>query len=488
MFYFIKGYQLILVFFSMLLILYAGVQILGKRSMTLIKTVLSNYHVFKEKNLLILSILLVFLLNCFMVPLKEQQNTKAEISLNYTKASQGLNPNGSRYNPSSILNTEVLERAIQKGAFQNITAKDLRKTLRITPKIQGASYDESAYFISTQFVLSYYSDQNTAHLNGETLLSVTAEAYKEWFITTYSENTSALNQDLTEIEDEDYLDIARHLKMRANLIANYMERLEREAPSFQSSSIGETFQSIVSQARRVEEVMAERLEAYLLENGVSKSPNFYQVRLSFQNVFSYFDSLKAERSNQNNLEAISMYEDDMAQIVLVPTYDTSYQFYMSQTRIGIDDFAKAAESYANKKSSINNDIAQNDHVIQQLSMHHGSGGTDEKAQLLIEQMEGELKKLEEKARILAEEYNEEQANNYISIHVIPLEEKVLKILVKIFFLTLLFAVSVYCISISVAVNNSYRELKRETAKTLNHVRFQESKLKSEKPVKAGGIE
>lgn len=120
MFYLIKYYKHLMILACFFPVLYGGLRILGKRSWSSIKAWAAGYHLFKGKRLLSLVILLVFLLNFFMLPLYEGRNASAEISLNYAKASQGLNPNGTRYNQMDILGGEVLERAIEKGALTGV--------------------------------------------------------------------------------------------------------------------------------------------------------------------------------------------------------------------------------------------------------------------------------------------------------------------------------------------------------------------------------
>lgn len=448
MFFLIQRYRYVLLLIAALMILFGVFRLVRKRSETLTKAAIFGYHIGKGKKWLNFLILLVLILNCFMIPLEMRQSGKTEISLNYAKASQGLNPNGTRFNPAGILSEEILEKAIRKGAFSDLTASDLQKVLSVSPKVQGNSYDENGYFISTQFVLSYQANEKTAPLDGETLLALTAEAYKEWFIQEYSENVSALDMDFSDIGSEDYLDICEQLRKKADLIKLYMSGMANEDPAFQSSSVGETFQSVSSQAKNVSDVMAEKLEAYLLENGVSKASSLYMSRLSFENMFQYFDSVKAHRSNQNNLAAISMYENDMARIVLVPTYDIDFQFYMSQTRIGIDDFAKTAEAFANDKTKINGEISRNNHVLNQLSSLAYAGGEDEKAEELVLQIEKELSHLAEKARALVEEYSADQANQYITITAFPWENRFSSVLFNILAFTFLFALSVHFVSFS----------------------------------------
>ena len=43
------------------------------------------------------------------------------------------------------------------------------------------------------------------------------------------------------------------------------------------------------------------------------------------------------------IEAIDMYDAFMTRFVLIPTYDTEQEFYMSRTKVGVDYFAEEAK-------------------------------------------------------------------------------------------------------------------------------------------------
>ena len=56
--------------------------------------------------------------------IEQLQTSSVTIGLNYAEASNGLNPNGTKFNSSEIISTEVLERAIEKNGW-NISAEKL---------------------------------------------------------------------------------------------------------------------------------------------------------------------------------------------------------------------------------------------------------------------------------------------------------------------------------------------------------------------------
>ncbi len=442
MFYILKYYKLALTGISVLLLASGFLTLFIQRRQGL-KSLLVKYWGLRGKQRLWPLILAVLILNCFMLSARTRLYTSAGITLNYNLASQGLNPNGTRFNQTDILSSHVLERAIEKGALEGITAADLKNAIQVWPAVQGDSWSKNAYFISTQFVLQYNANKKTASEDGEKLLSLVTQAYKEWFIKEYSANTDILALDFSQAESQDYLDSCSYLNKIAESIGEYMKNMSGEEPAFRSSVNGETFQSMSSQAYAVSNTLVEKLEAYILEEGISRDAAQYTSRLNVSNIFLDFDARKAAASNENTLEAIAMYENDIARIVLVPTYDTNNQFYMSQTRIGVDDFAASASHYADEKVSIYGKIADNSHVIGKLSGRYRSGGTDEKAEALIAQIEQELLRIAHQAEDLVEEYNARQANRYMTAVISSAEAQAGSLAVEVAILTLLFAASLH---------------------------------------------
>lgn len=413
-----------------------GLLALYGRSRQGLRSVLEEYRSVRKKWRLGPLVLAVLVLNCFLLPMARNLESSAAIALNYNLASQGLNPNGTRFNQTNILSTEVLERAIKKGAL-DLEARDLKDTLRVRPVVEGDSQSKDSYFISTQFVLKYEASEKTAAYSGEKLLTLVTQAYKEWFIQEYSANTDILKLDFTQAEDQDYLDACSFLSKTAKSIGEYMKNMSAEEAAFRSSVNGETFQSLAARAHSVSDTMVESLEAHVLEEGVSKDADQYISRLNISNVFLDFKAQKSAASNENTLEAISMYENDLARIVLVPTYDTSSQFYMSQTRIGVDDFAAQADQYAEDKVNAYGEMAGNRHIIEQFSAGSGTGG--EKAERLISQIEQELTRISRDAEELMKEYNAQKSNQYMTTSVSSLESQAKSLVVEIALTTFLFA-------------------------------------------------
>ena len=78
---------------------------------------------------------------------KASQSVLAVVSLNYSEASFAQNSNGTRYNMSEIICDEVVEKAIEMGAFEDVTVKQLKNCLSVYPYVQGDVNDKSNYHI-----------------------------------------------------------------------------------------------------------------------------------------------------------------------------------------------------------------------------------------------------------------------------------------------------------------------------------------------------
>ena len=95
---------------------------------------------------------------------------------------------------------------------------------------------------------------------------------------------------------------------------------------------GETFASL-SQKISNFDIDLERFSSFVLQNGLSKDSEAYKTRLDYQNRLLDTDHQKRLAAYDIRLEAIDMYDEQMARIVLVPTNDETQEFYMSKTKI-----------------------------------------------------------------------------------------------------------------------------------------------------------
>lgn len=340
----------------------------------------------------------------------------AVITLNYAEASSGQNANGTRYNMAEIISEEVLERAIQKGALEDVTAAQLQDCLTVEPLVQGNSYSEDTYHIATEFLVTYQADRHTAHLDAENVMLLIANAYREFYIDQYADNFSVLNLELdqSKLEQLDYLDIVAYLEKQAYRVENYMYGLMKENSSFVSSS-GDTFNALASKVNTLTQVQIQQgLESYILHNGISKDPDGYVGRLEYENSLTDYDMQRASASFKVRNKAIDLYSEEMTRVVLVPTWDDEGQYYMGRTKVGIDDLSTEAEGYSQQATEYLKEIQQNRVVISALENANG-GGKDEAAEQMIQSICETLSRYAKEAKAAGQEYSETQMNHCISV-------------------------------------------------------------------------
>lgn len=431
--YYITFYgQYVLVAVIIVLILAAMIRV-GHLGIHMREMIGVKYHPFRGKKKLYF-LTAIYLVACMAVlSLGLSQRCSAVLSFNYEGASRGLTPNQTRFNQADILGYPVLEQMVGKNMLPNVTTAELAEVLHISTEDKKSSRDDSEdenYRVSAEYQIEYASDKNTGHLNGENVLQVFEGAYREWFAQQSTTDLSPLDMDFTEINQEDYLDICDRLDTEARRVINSMSVMGSKGSSFQSQETGEGFQSIQTRANYIVDTLVADLRAYILAHSLSKDTQNYLGRLSAENTLLDFDARKESISNNNWLSVIRRYEDDMARIALVPTYDTSGQFYMSQTKIGVDEFAEQAEVHADRMTNFNSLIADNNYVYQQLSAAQSEEAAVEQAVRMIERIEEELISTSERAKILIEEFEAKQANGYMTVVIKPWEDRAISVVKK----------------------------------------------------------
>ena len=344
--------------------------------------------------------------------LENRTEASTVIGLNYTEASRGLKPNKTRFNSYDIISDQVLEEVIERGGY-DLTVEELRNSLSISPGKGGDEEPEDNYYVSTEYTLQYTASLPTLSLDPQEVVDLVAEVFENQFQSEYQRNMDILNIDMSEIDEADYLDKVEILDARASDVEEYMNACSQEYSSFQSKETDESFGTVAQRAANFSDVTLERLEAYILANGSSLDSAQYISKLNYENQIRNIAYMKNIAAYAVRLEAINSYERDMASVVLIPTRDENGEFYMGRTKVGVDNFADEAEKYMQSASSLQNEMETNDYAISQLM--NGKDGNKEAVDQLVESAKEELNGIFEIARILLQEYDAENADDYLSV-------------------------------------------------------------------------
>ncbi len=344
-----------------------------------------------------------------------KMSVHAIVSLNYSEASQALNSNGTRYNMAEIISDEVVERAIKKGALEDVTVKQLKNCLLVYPCVQGGVGDESQYHISTEFAVEYHASKDTAHLDSENVIKLITSAYKEYYIEKYTDSFS-LDGEKPDFSQMEYMDIVSYFEKETQAILDYLYGMAGKNPSFVTEN-GNTFNSIAGKVYQFKETQInQNLRSLILQNGIVRDKEEYVDRLAYQNKNVDFDRQKNDASYRLCNEAINMYSEEMTRVVLVPTWDKAGKYYMGRTKVGVDELSVLATNFSNYVASNEKEIMDNNLVMNKISSNN-SDTQISSADALVESVYASIKGFEKEAITAGREFSRHRMNQCIAVSI-----------------------------------------------------------------------
>ena len=366
----------------------------------------------------ILSILF-FVIYCMTQLFSNTERPDLTVRYSYQEASEGETPNQTRLNVSELLSDEILWETIDRGGFQ-ISVEDLRSCLELK-----SVYDEtevniesvSNVNIATEYDLICSPLLEAKGIDTRAFLDVYSDVYYEYFMEHHTENNSILELSFDDISEMDYLDIREYFEVKAQKLLNYISIYNALDSNFRLESNGETFSSLGEKINNFINIDLERYDSYVLGNGISDDPGAYSTRMDYINKLLQVDYDKQMIHYNIRLEAINMYDEQMARIVLVPTTDEQEQFYMSRTKIGADYFAEEADTASRNASNIQEEMSHNEYAKQMVSTSASGAAQQSKADQMISELEEELSGLSEQAIELTNAYLDQKRDGYIDISI-----------------------------------------------------------------------
>ena len=350
--------------------------------------------------------------------IKAKHSVTAVVALNYSEASQAQNSNGTRYNMAEIICDEVVEKAIEMGALENVTVKQLKNCLCVYPYIQGDVNDKSNYHISTEFIVEYHASKHTDHLDAENVITLITSAYKEYYIEKYTDNFSLTGkEDKPDYSTMEYMDIVTYFNKETTAVLNYLYGLAEKGPSFVTKN-NTTFHAIAQKVHQFKETQIDQnLKSLVLQHGVVRDKDSYIERLSYQNKNTDFDRQKNKVSFDICNQAIDMYSEEMTRVVLVPTWDEGGKYYMGRTKVGIDELSVMATTFSNNVASNEKEIMDNNLVIGKMQSASGNTSANAEADALIATIDKSIDDFTNEAITAGREYSNYRMNQCIAVSI-----------------------------------------------------------------------
>lgn len=339
----------------------------------------------------------------------------AILSLNYEESTQGLTPSGSRFSPSEIRSEEVMTRAIEyAGLTGTVDPLELSQRVGVNSSFNRSilNVDEDEYIATSYYIT--LSDDPDMGLAPQEMLKLILKAYKDVFFEKYADTSTVFPKVEIDYTGMEYLDIVSYLDVRLSKLSGFLNDKITEDREFTSTSTGLTFKQLLEMQSNLAELPYAQLSAYVWEHGIAKDGDLsiqtleYKNKLLRQSYEEYMDEY------QIRTDTIDAYQNSMIDSVLIPTYDNNHEYYMSRTKIGIDDLALEAENYLEQAKSTQVSIDRNLDMIDKIQL----GCTTEQrttADAMIESLDTQISDLEALVTQINREYLNAQTHNYLSV-------------------------------------------------------------------------
>lgn len=369
-----------------------------KKILKIIKTEWNTKNILVRANLVLACMALLVCLGYAGVTVKGKldKTVNARISLTYQEAANGLNPNGTRFNPYFIISEEVLKKAEEKLGYEINTSNIWISFPSTTNK---TSY-------TTDFYINYNGDHD-----GAEVLQAVASSWAQLFEEKYTYNNSSVIYNEPS-EDTDYIYLVTWLSNEASEISSYAKKRMKENNTWNDD--GTTFRTIYDSAQNLIDVEIENFKTFIVQNGVSKDAS------SLINSMAYKDRLLSDKKQnfeaqyQNRRDAITLYDPTLFPTISVPSI-SSGTYYITTTKTGLDYIYDAAASASSSSLATQRMIREDELLVANMDVDSSNTANLEVAEQMYEKLKDSIQSLGEKLQDLDVKYNSQQLEPYYRI-------------------------------------------------------------------------
>lgn len=323
---------------------------------------LCEVFLLRVRRLFVVGVVCTLMFMCVLTTVKSFSATTT-MSLNYEESVTGRTPNGARFSESEFLTQEYLEAIIQAAGLQDdLTTSELADCISISPTNSKLVTEENDYYISS----SYHIDLELpwslwGKITAQDLLDQICRVYLKRFTADYRINATSLDISF-DYSDMDYEEIGSYFQMMIGRINNYLTVRNDQAGSYLSTS-GQSYSAIKKQVQNLQSYTLSEYQSYIWENGVAKNNARCIDDLNELNRTLRWSEMSDSQKSDIFMTILDNYNNKMVPSVLIPTYDSDGSFYMSRTKVGIDDLALRANELLSSAVDANKTITTNNSKI-----------------------------------------------------------------------------------------------------------------------------
>ena len=378
-----------------------------------LSTVKSNLKWFRRHTALTVSgLALYFAFWAVTWLLDYRGNPYCFVSYNYPEASQGLNPNGTKFAVSEMTSEELLGKTIEEEGITEVTTGQLKECLKVEPVRTDTEVSLEQPYINTEYVVQLSQKNGKINAEPNQMLSGYIDQLEEMIMEKYSRKTDRLKLNFDGLKEGGLSGRGQNIRLGSSRNTGFYGRVQRRKQQFHSQATGESFGSLEKKVSNFRSISLENFNAFVLENGLSKNREQYIGKLNYDNLLLDVEYLKNRAAYRIYLEAIDMYERDMASIVLIPTRDTAGEFYMSRTKIGVDNFSNLANQAIDVSKEMLSKIENNSYTAAQLRDSVQTDTAVAKAEEMLLSLQQQLTALSDTALAAVEEFD---SGSYLTV-------------------------------------------------------------------------
>lgn len=353
--------------------------------------VLIKDYVSKHKVKSALAILVILVVSGIAVYIKvKSRNYSMNVSLVYQDASNGKNPNGTRYDPYLILSDEVLDPVEKELGFE----VDDKVWIRPAGNTKGES-------IATEYTL-YCKDTDSCPV----VLIKIAENYTKYFETHYTMNDSILKYESPD-KKLDYIEITDYLEKETNKITTFISKQLKKDDSWYADD-GSNYQDLLEYGENILKIDIANLRAYITETGITENPETIRQSFEYRNLLLDIDRKNLKSQYENRKTAIELYDPTLFPTISVPSVTTG-EYYVTTTKTGLDYIYDAASVFSEEAYKLQKTISKNELVVRNMKEINYGTKTEQK----IQEIERKINYLIEQTKALDEKYKKNKRTQYL---------------------------------------------------------------------------
>ena len=377
---------------------------------------LSLSRLYRYRFRVISGVIALTLLLCLLHYYTNINDASATMSLNYSEASSGLNPNSTRFNISELVSQKVMSRVVEAAGIEDeVSWEDMAACVSTRAVDKGS---KSGSYISTSYQIYYDQSKlgnKPSHMpSAEDMIKLITSTYKSYFLENYGDNKAILNyQPLVNSEGEPYISMGS-LQVKLDQISRYINMRMKESKNFTDEDTGLNFIALMKDIDNLNNYDIDSIYSFILESGVSKDRETLVNLETYKNKIDKlsYDKFMQYYTSDNN--GIKLYDKAMSAVVMIPSVDVLNEYYMSRTKTATDEMATNADSELKEATGYKKIISDTEYLIAQMQKGNSSPGKNLRTAVeMIVELSNSINRIADDLKLLDVAYIKHKTQNYL---------------------------------------------------------------------------